>query len=320
MGRMAETRKLLEALLRKETGVCHGWLKLPSCGTGTPYRLPYIFHRGNKPRNVCLITAAIHGDERAGVGTVHLLSSMLRQPPGSVLMLPVVNMPGYLGAARFFSDCQDINHGFDKDILQPSQVIADALKEMMSFSDCLFDLHTERDSYESVCFVRADCSNPAVREMAAYSGAPYILHQPPSARTLRGYARSIGKPAVTLEIGRARSANEKYSKEVAKAIYGFIMNRRRAGSVVYCSASKWQAAKHGGYLNLNAGLGRTVSRGKGIGFVADIFGKRKEILSDESGAVLGHAADPVVSSGSKIIHVGRNPQKLATARFLKLFS
>ena len=80
-------------------------------GMGEMIRLPVIVARGTKPGPVVGFTAAVHGNELNGVRAVQRLVAALdpAEMSGTVVAVPVVNVPGYLSNRREFNDNTDLN-------------------------------------------------------------------------------------------------------------------------------------------------------------------------------------------------------------------
>jgi len=75
----------------------------------------YTVHGSGK--NVTLVIAGIHGDEKAGVVIAHKLDSFLAERPYSVIgrtvvILPIANPDGYIKNTRFNARNIDINRNF----------------------------------------------------------------------------------------------------------------------------------------------------------------------------------------------------------------
>ncbi len=88
------------------------WLRLGSDGMGNPMLVPLMVARGKKPGPVLGLTAAVHGDELNGISVIQRLFADLEVETlrGTVVAIPVVNIPGFNRQQRFFADGSDLNH------------------------------------------------------------------------------------------------------------------------------------------------------------------------------------------------------------------
>ena len=94
--------------------VVHGWLDLVHGGMGEPVRLPLLIAKGTRAGPVAGVTAAVHGNEVNGIPVIHRLFRKLEpnRLRGTVVAVPVVNVPAYLLRQRRTDDGVDLNHVF----------------------------------------------------------------------------------------------------------------------------------------------------------------------------------------------------------------
>ena len=80
-------------------------------GMGEMIRLPAFVARGAEDGPVLGVTAAMHGNELNGVRIVQRLIAELSPASmrGTVVAIPVVNIPGFLANEREFNDGYDLN-------------------------------------------------------------------------------------------------------------------------------------------------------------------------------------------------------------------
>ena len=182
-------------------------LKIGESYTSEPVSIPVTVVRGG-PGPTLFVTATVHGDELNGVGILRALLndtdfSGLR---GTLIAVPVVNVPGFLVQDRRLPDRRDLNRSFPgsrKGSL--TSRLADTLfREVIRQSDFGIDLHTgggERTNYPQI---RADLSDPRVSELADSFGIPLIVGGEGPEGSLRRVAVAAGVPTVVYEAGSAR--------------------------------------------------------------------------------------------------------------------
>ena len=78
---------------------------------GVPWRVPVVIIRGIGKGPVFGITAAVHGDELNGISTIFKLIDEINPMKlnGTLVLVPISNIPGYLENQRYFSDHTDLN-------------------------------------------------------------------------------------------------------------------------------------------------------------------------------------------------------------------
>lgn len=82
--------------------------------SGADIRLPVFVWRGLEPGPTVSVTAAVHGDEINGTGAIRYL--ITHRPftlaSGTLVLVPVVNLPGFEQHARYLPDRRDLNRCF----------------------------------------------------------------------------------------------------------------------------------------------------------------------------------------------------------------
>ena len=101
-------------------------------GLGDRIRLPVVVVRGRGEGPVVGVTAAMHGNELNGIPVIHEVVRTLdaERLAGTVVAIPVLNVPGYHLHQREFLDGIDLNRAFPgREGGTPSQVFASRLLE-----------------------------------------------------------------------------------------------------------------------------------------------------------------------------------------------
>jgi len=286
-------------------------------GLGGLISIPVIILRGAEPGPVVGLSAAIHGNELNGMRVVqkvvaHLEPTRLR---GTVICVPVVNVPGYLNNTRHFNDGYDLNR------LMPgkrdgtnSQVYADRfMTRIVDHLEYLVDLHTASFGRVNTLYVRADLSDPDARWMATSQRPQIILHNAGADGTLRGAAVDRGVRSITVEVG---NPNAFQATMIADGTAGVLNVLARLGMTddkeeqsaqepIMCMRSYWMYTDVGGVLEVLPQLAARVRTGELVARVRDIFGELiAEYRAPEDGVVIGRSTHPVNQTGSRIIHLG----------------
>jgi predicted deacylase len=82
--------------------------------THTPLDLPVEIIHGRRSGPVLLVCAAIHGDELNGVEIIRRMRSFrsLGRLHGTLVLVPVVNLFGFIHQSRYLPDRRDLNRCF----------------------------------------------------------------------------------------------------------------------------------------------------------------------------------------------------------------
>ena len=284
---------------------------------GQANHVPVMVARGKQDGPVLGITAALHGNEVNGIPSIHRLFKQLdlRQLRGTVVGVLVVNVPSYIRQRRRFVDNVDLNRTWpgvaDGNV---SQVYTHRFMERIAVHfDYLVDLHTASFGRINSLYVRADMSQPTIAQMARLQRPQIILHNPPSAHTLRGAVAQMGIPAITVEIGDPHLFQPKYitltTRGIRRVLVNLEMLPRRAIKLgpppVLCSSSYWLYTDQGGLLTVLPNVCEKVEANQLIATQHNIFGDLiREYHAPEAGIVIGKSTNPVGQTGARILHFG----------------
>jgi len=294
------------------------WLHLVDDALGRPVVLPALVARGIEPGPVLGVCAAVHGDEVNGVAVIHRMFAKLDASRlcGSVVALPVVNVPAFHRHARRTQEGFDLNHHFPgrADGREIEQYAFRLMERFVARLDLLVDLHTASRGRANSLYIRADMTVPEAARMAYLQRPQIILHNPPRDLTLRGAAQAIGVPAITVEVGNPSRFQPEYIRRSVVGLRSILadreMIRRRAvdpgPQPVVCSGSDWIYTEEGGFLEVFPRVTEHVAKGQPIARIRDAFGQLVRTYdAPHDGIVIGRSVDPVAASGARILHLGR---------------
>ena len=293
------------------------WMHLVTDGMGQPVCVPIIVARGKSEGPVLGVSAAVHGNEINGISVIQSLFQDLNteEMAGTVVGVPVVNVPSLLRKQRRFLDGVDLNHimpGNDKGNV--SQIYAYRIfHQIVSQFDYLVDLHTASFGRVNSYYIRADMEDETTAKMALLQNADIIVHNPPSDGTLRGAADEIGIPAITLEVGDPNRFQKGMIRSSLTGIHNLLsyLNitndeiEEPEDKAVQCLDSKWIYTQTGGILRVLPGVAETVGEGEVIARLETIFGDViKKYVAPCDGIVIGKSVNPICQSGGRILHLG----------------
>ena len=293
------------------------WLRVASNALGNPMRIPLLVARGVEDGPTLGITAALHGDELNGIPVIQRLFGELEpgKMRGTIVGVPIVNLPGFHRQTRVFSDGKDLNH------LMPghpegnaSQIYAHRVVDrLVRHFDYLLDLHTASRGRINSYYVRADMADEKTRRMAILQNPQLIVHNPPNDGTLRGAADDLGIPAITLEVGNPGVYQKGLIRSGLVGVHNVmswlgitddkIVEPKEPS--IRCKRSFWIFTKAGGLLNVHVGLLERITEGQHIATLRNVWGDViEEYHAPTAGVVIGKATAPVNQSGGRILHLG----------------
>ncbi|MFK7924915.1 MAG: succinylglutamate desuccinylase/aspartoacylase family protein [Bacteroidia bacterium] len=295
----------------------HYWLKIISDGLGSPICVPLIVARGKVDKPVLGLTAALHGNELNGISVIQRLFGEIdvKELKGTIIGIPVVNIPSFVRRKRRFNDGVDLNHIMPgKADGNVSQVYAYRFFErIVKHFEYLLDLHTASSGRVNSYYIRADMDHATTRRLALLQNAQIIVHNPPSDGTLRGAADELDIPAITLEVGNPNTFQKKMIKSGVEGVHNVLSFLEMTEDeiekpdqpAILCERSYWIYTDRGGLLNIPVNLTQRVKKGDLIANLRDVFGNLvSEYFAPEDGIVIGKSVSPVNQSGGRILHLG----------------
>jgi len=293
------------------------WLHLVTDGMGLPVFVPIIVARGASKGPVVGLTAAVHGNELNGIPVVQRLFREIegRALRGTVVGVPVVNLPSLLRKKRRFIDGADLNSIMPgKPDGNVSQVYAYRIVNwIVSKFDYLIDLHTASFGRVNSYFIRADMKDETNRRMAMLQNAQIIVHNPPSDGTLRGAADELGIHAITLEVGNPNTFQKGHIRSGLTGIFNLLTDlamlqdtvEQPEEPAVICRHSLWLYTDTGGILTVHPQVGAEVKQGQEVATLRNIFGDLiKKYEAPQTGIVIGKSVNPINQTGGPILHLG----------------
>lgn len=294
------------------------WLAIISDGFANPICIPVMVARGLTDGPVLGLTAAVHGNELNGISVVQRLFNEVdpSELRGTIVGVPVVNVPSFMDKKRRFNDGVDLNHIMPgKADGNVSQVYAHRfIERLVKHFDYLLDLHTASFGRINSYYIRADMDDPIVQKLAILQNADIIVHNPPSDGTLRGAADEMKIPAITMEVGNPNTFQRRLIRSGVTGIHNVLCHLNMVDDeielpekeAVLCQSSFWMYTDSGGLLTVHVELREIVSKGQVVASLRNIFGdKIQEYTAPCDGIVIGKSISPVNQSGGRILHLGR---------------
>ncbi len=288
--------------------------------THTEIEIPLQVIHGRQSGPRLFVCAAIHGDEIGGVEIIRRLAAQhqLRTLKGTLILVPVVNVHGFLAHSRYLPDRRDLNRSFpgsDKGSLA-GRVAKLFLDEVVSRCTHGIDLHTGAGHRTNLPQIRACLNDPDTKRLAQAFGAPVVLNAVLRDGSLREAVADQGIPMLLYEGGEALRFDEVSIRagvrgvtEVMRTIGMLGSKRSEKKSCVnplFAASSSWVRTPVSGIFRAKVRLGQKVSEQTILGVVGDPFGEQEEaILSGLEGLVIGMTRLPLVNGGDALVHIAR---------------
>lgn len=297
-------------------------LPLSLLSNHTPATMPVLAIHGRRPGPTVFVSAAIHGDEVIGVEIVRRLAkhTALRRLKGTLLLVPIVNVLGFISHSRYLPDRRDLNRSFpgsEKGSLA-SQLAYLFMNEIVAKSDYGLDLHSAAVHRTNLPQLRVNPTDEKAVELADVFGPPIVLHARIRPNSLRQAAYEHNVPVLLYEAGEALRFD---AASIRVGVRGALRMLKHLGMIsdrqvefprdrpITSTRSSWLRAPDGGILRVVRSTGDIVAVGERLGTISDPFGETEtELLSTLAGVIIGRTNLPVVNQGDGLFHIAKLPK------------
>ena len=283
--------------------------------SGASLRIPVHVWRGEKPGPSVFVTAAVHGDEINGTGTIRHL---IQEPPfdllsGSLVLVPVVNMPAFEQLSRYSPDRRDLNRSFPglKAGSQTSRLANVVFQNIVARCDYGIDLHTAAVRRTNYPNLRADMEQEATARLATLFGAELLLNTSGPEGSLRRSAVHAGCATLVLEAGEVWKVEPAVMEYALRGIRNVLVGLKMIeGEIsqpafrVVAEETKWMRAEKGGFLKFHVRPGDTLLADQPVATNTSLSGKDlNTLVAPRDAIVLAMTTLPAVSPGDPIAHL-----------------
>ena len=287
--------------------------------TQAPLDMPVEVIHGRWQGPVLLVCAGIHGDELNGIEIIRRLRTLtsLDRLRGTLVLVPVVNLFGFLNQSRYLPDRRDLNRSFPGS--ERGSVAARTanlfFQSVVARCTHVIDLHTAAVNRENLPQIRAAIDQPGVEEMARGFAIPVIVNSGLIARSLRAEAGRIGIPVITYEAGEALRLDEKAIVSGVRGVVNVMRTldmlpsrrSRAARAAPYvANTTSWFRSPADGLFRPLARLGTQIEKGATLGVVWGPFSSDDTVLAAPfEGIVICVSRLPLVNEGDALFHLAR---------------
>lgn len=274
---------------------------------------------GAKPGPVVFVSGAIHGDEIIGTAIIQRLAKHLSPEmiSGTVLLVPVSNIFGFLNKTRYLPDRRDLNRSFPGSAggSLASQFAYAFFSEVIQRSTLGIDIHSAAVHRYNLPQIRIASGSPYLVELAMAFGAPVIIESPLRDGSMRALAQSCDVPMLLMETGEAlrfdRLSIEAGVGGVLRVLAHIGMIEADDGLSVVgipsrANKSSWVRSPRGGVTHRVRKSGDPVRAGDLLATVGGLFGEdAQDIVATTDGIIIGHTTLPVVHQGDALFHIAQ---------------
>lgn len=284
-----------------------------------PVILPVQVLRGRRSGPCLLVTGCLHGDELNGTEITRRLlrARALRRLRGTLVAVPVLNLPAFLMRTRYLPDRRDLNRCFPGAASGSlgARLAKVVTSELLPVADAVIDLHTGAINRPNLPQIRVSPGDRESMKLAKAFGAPVILMAPVREGSFRHSSVEARKKMVLFEGGEAARLDASTIRFGLRGIMAVMrhlemlpsrkVSKHEKRPPVICRKSSWERASAFGLFTPLVPLGRAVKRGDQIGFVADPLSSEEfPVRASREGVVIGRTNEGLVDEGDALVHIG----------------
>ena len=287
---------------------------------GDGVEIPVTIINGEAAGPRVVMTAALHGDELNGVKVLQEVAD--RYDPsdlhGTLVLLHVVNVPGYLAGQRYIPIYDlDLNRSFpgQESGNTAERIAHEVYNRFVEPCDLGIDFHTSTRNRTTMYHVRADLRDPDVERLARAFGANVILQGEGDAGSVRTVATADGVPTITVEMGKAHRFQPALIEKAIDGVenvlgeYGVLPDveptepnwlKVMGGD----QEKRWLRADDGGLVDMEWGPHPLVHEGEAICTITDHFKREERVVTAPfTGLIVGVLENPVALPGHPLCHL-----------------
>jgi uncharacterized protein len=310
-----------------ESGRKHSFFfKGVQMNTGQHWYVPVVVAKGAEPGTKILLISGVHGDELSPLDAVQRTMAAVdpAQMKGTVIAVYDVSRPAMEGTTRMWPAAQwggqliDLNRvwpGNEEGGNAPTRHAGLVFNRLFKpNADYALDYHTAATGGDFTAFIFAKLDQPEIRAMAELFPIEQIKHDPGYGGTLETALVEAGIPALTIEIGGARSFDRRMIPmfvegglnvlKLRGVIDGPMGRTAKDANTFFGNAFHTVRATHGGFLELLVELGDDVTAGQRVALQRNSFGEVvQEYHTEVAGQISTLQRDAMIEPGTRVVQV-----------------
>lgn len=280
--------------------------------------------RSTKPGPSVLVLAGVHGDEINGIEIVRnfLFEQDFNQLKcGSLIVIPLLNVFGFINFNRYVPDGKDVNRSFPGTLngSLASRIARTLTKYILPNVSHIFDFHTGGDSRFNYPQIRYSRLDSEAGQLAKIFNAPFIIQSGLISKSLRKTTRELQIPTLVYEGGESVrldgfsiSIGLRGLRNCLEYLKMFPTTQKKIKTKppVVVRKTSWVRANSAGIFIWSKSSGHHVKKGERIGNIYDPYGQKSiDVASHRTGFIIGHNNASVVNYGDALFHIAYDIEK-----------
>lgn len=293
-------------------------LNIARLPTGTLIDIPVHVFNGEKAGPTVLVQAGLHGDEINGVETLRrmLQENHFAIEKGGVIVVPILNIFGFIHFSRDVPDGKDVNRSFPgrKTGSLASRIAYAYTEQILPQVDFGIDLHTggsQRHNHPQARYTTGDSKSEL---LAKAFNAPFYFPSKLITGSFRKATYKMGIPTMVYESGESMRFDEKAITIGIQGIQNVFTylgmmakgTKLKHESSIHLKSTRWIRAPRAGMFIPQIENGQSVKKGEILGLVTDTFArKNKKVKAPFDGHIICTNHQAVINQGDALFHIGR---------------
>ncbi|TAI47471.1 succinylglutamate desuccinylase/aspartoacylase family protein [Flagellimonas allohymeniacidonis] len=286
--------------------------------TGTLIDIPIHVFNAKKPGPSILVQAGLHGDEINGVETLRrmLQNDLFKIKRGAVIVVPILNIFGFIHFSRDVPDGKDVNRSFPgtRRGSLASRIAYNYTSEILPQIDFGIDLHTGGSQRHNFPQIRYTAADERSKILAEAFNAPFCFASRLIGGSFRKTTFKLGIPTIVYEAGESMRFNEEAIVKGIQGISNVLVvhkmlskeNGFRKEKSIHFESTRWIRASRAGMFIPSAVNGKRVSKGEELGVITDTYAKKsKSIKAPYEGYIFSINNQAVVNQGDALFRIGK---------------
>lgn len=296
-------------------------ISLPSANlyTQTNIDLPARVFHGKHAGPKMFIIATIHGDELNSIEIIRRLNEhhALKHLRGTLIIIPVANIFGFILRQRYLPDRRDLNRSFpgSKTGSLAARLANILIDEVVSQCNYGIDLHTGCYGHLNMPQLRVNLDTPGTKKLALAFDVPMIIDAKNRDGSLREAAGELGIPLLVYEGGEALRFNEICIRAGLRGIINVlhclemitVSKKRKINKYkpVITQSTSWVRAPVSGLMQPLAQVAKPVAEGDLLATIHDPFLQNEStpVHAPFDGIIISQLNEPLVNEGDAMYHI-----------------
>ncbi|PWL39774.1 succinylglutamate desuccinylase [Flagellimonas aquimarina] len=284
--------------------------------TGTLIDIPVHVFNGKKAGPAVLVQAGLHGDEINGVETLRRLlqDDQFKIKKGAVIVVPILNVFGFIHFSRDVPDGKDVNRSFPgrKKGSLASRIAYHYTNEILPQIDFGIDLHTGGGLRHNFPQIRYTLEDEKSKDLALLFNAPFHFSSRLITGSFRKTAFKMNKPIIVYEAGESMRFDEKSIAIGVQGVkniligLGMLAGKPPKKTSIWFDSTRWIRASRAGMFIPEVKNGSSILKGQVLGTITDTYAKKSnKIKAPFDGFVFCMNHQAVVNQGDALFHIGK---------------